>query len=221
MKSRMALGLRSPKKSQPKSGSSSSSEPVGPEVETAVSRSQVDHIWYPGRSGYALAKALTEAGSLGGSKMNLKGTGWKTVGTSWLMDYGEVASGTKCTVISGMRLTPNKSFARVLASSVHLGLARCWEATPVVVSGARTIPDMSPAGVSASSARSGPTADEVPPPAWPRLPRLLLLLRRGGWRGKPGCSSSAAGRCRHRVCLHRASRRPSLLSCGEGRSTMS
>jgi hypothetical protein len=107
------------------------------------------------------------------------------------MDGGEVASGTEC-IILGTRLTPNKSFARVLTSSVRLGLARCWEATPVVVSGARTTPDMSPAGVPASSTRSGPTAGEVPPPAWPQLPRLLLL-RRGGWRGKPGCSSSATG----------------------------
>jgi hypothetical protein len=41
---------------------------------------------------------------------------------------------------------------------------------------------MSPAGVPASSTRS--TTDEVPPPAWPRLPRLLLL-RRGGWQSKP------------------------------------
>jgi hypothetical protein len=85
--------------------------------------------------------------------------------TSWLMDGGEVASGTECTVISGTWLTPNKSFARVLASSVRLGLAHCWEATPVIVSGARTTPDMSPAGVPASSTRSGPIADEVPPPA--------------------------------------------------------
>jgi hypothetical protein len=46
-------------------------------------------------------------------------------GTSWSMDGGEVASGTECTVISGTRLTPSKSFARVLASSVRLGLARC------------------------------------------------------------------------------------------------
>ena len=58
----------------------------------------------------------------------------------------EVASGTDCTVISGTRLTPSKSFARVLASSVSLGLARCGETTSVVVSGARTMPDMSPAG---------------------------------------------------------------------------
>jgi hypothetical protein len=216
----MALGSRSPEKSQLKSGSSSSSEPAGLEVETAVSRSQVDHIWYPGRSGYALEKALTEAGSLGGSKLNLKGTRWKTDGTFWSMDGGEVASGTECTVISGTRLTPSKSLARVLASSVRLGLARCGEATPVVVLGARTTPDMSPVGVPASSTRSGPTADEVPPPAWPRLP-CLLLLRRGGWRDKPGCSSSATGGSRRRVHRRRASRRPSLLSRCEGRSTMS
>jgi hypothetical protein len=171
----MALGSLSPEKSQLKSGSSSSSEPAGPEVETAVSRSQVDHILYPRRSGYALAKALTEAGSLGGSKLNLKGTRWKTDGTSWLMDGGEVASGTECVSISGARLMSDKSLARVTTSSVRLGLARCWEATPVIVSGARTTPDMSPAGVLASSARSGLTADEVPPPAWPRLLRLLLL----------------------------------------------
>jgi hypothetical protein len=91
------------------------------------------------------------------------------------MDGGEVASGTDCTVISGTRLTPSKSFARVLASSVRSGLARCGEATPIVVLGARTTPDMAPTGVPASSTRSGPTADEVPPPAWPQLPCLLLL----------------------------------------------
>jgi hypothetical protein len=77
----MALGSRSLEKSQLKSESSSSSEPAGLEVETAVSRSQADHIWYPGRSGYALAKVLAEVGSLGGSKLNLKGIGWKTDGT--------------------------------------------------------------------------------------------------------------------------------------------
>jgi hypothetical protein len=195
----MALGSLSPEKSQPKSESSSSSEPVSPEVETAVSQSQDDHIWYPGRLGYAFTKALTEAGTLGGSKLNLKGIGWKTDGTSWSMDGGEVASGTDCTVISGTRLTPSKSFARVLASSVRSGLARCGEAAPVVVSGARTTPDMAPAGVPVSLTRSGPIADEVPPPAWPRLPRLLLLLRRGGWRDKPGCSSSATVGSRRRV----------------------
>jgi hypothetical protein len=178
----MAPGLPRPEKSQPKSGSSSASEPVGPEVETAVSRSQVDHMWYPGRSEYALTKALTTAGSLGGSKLNRKGTGWSADGTSWSMDGGEVASGTEHTVISGTRVTPSRSFARVLASSVRLGLARRGEATLVVVSGARTTLDMSPGGVPASSTRSGPTADKVLPPAWPQLPRLRLL-RRGGCRG--------------------------------------
>jgi hypothetical protein len=122
-------------------------------------------------------KALTEAGSLGGSKLNLKGAGWKMDGTSRSMDGNEVVSGTDRTVITGTRLTPSKSSARVLASSVRLGLACCGETTLVVVSGARSMPDMSPAGVPASSTRS--TADEVPPPAWPRLPRLLLL-----WRGR-------------------------------------
>jgi hypothetical protein len=99
------------------------------------------------------------------------------------MDGDEVASRTDCTIISGTRLTPSKSFVRVLASSVRLGLARCEETLFVVVLGARTTPYMSPAGVPASSTRS--TTDEVPPPAWPRLPRLLLL-RQGGWRDKPG-----------------------------------
>jgi hypothetical protein len=132
-------------------------------------------------------KAFTEAGSLGGSKLNLKGTGWKTDGTSRSMDGDEVTSGTDCTVISGMRLTLSKSSARVLASSVRLGLARGEETTLAVVSGARSTPDMS---LSASSTRS--TADEVPSPAWPWLPHLLLL-RRGIWRDRPGCCSSATG----------------------------
>jgi hypothetical protein len=210
----------SPEKSQPKSESSSSSEPAGPEVETVVSRSQGDRIRYPGRPGYALAKVLTEAGSLGGSRLNLKGIGWKTDGTFWSMDGGEVASGTDCTVISGTRLTPSKSFARVLASSVRLGLARCREETPVVVSGARTTHDMAPAGVPVLSTRSDSTADEVPPPTWPRLPRLLLL-RRGGWRGRLRCSSSATVGSRRRVHRCRVSRLSLLLSRCGGRSTMS
>ena len=120
-------------------------------------------------------KALTEAGSLGGSKLNLKGTGRKTGGTSRSMDGDEVASGTDCTVMSGTRLTPNRPFASVLASLVRLGLACCGETSLVVVSGASSTPDVSPAGAPASSTRS--TADEVPPPAWPWLPRLLLLRR--------------------------------------------
>jgi hypothetical protein len=168
-------GSLRPENSQPKSGSSSSSEPGGPKVETAVCRSQVDHMWYPRRFGYAFVKVLTIAGSLGGSKLNRKGTGWKMDGTSWSMDGGEVASGAEHTVISGLRVTPSRSFARVLALSVRLGLTRCGEVTPTVISGARTMPDMSPGGVPASSTRSGATTDKVPPPAWPWLPRLCLL----------------------------------------------
>jgi hypothetical protein len=146
-------------------------------------------------------KALTEAGSLGGSKLNLKGTGWKTDGTSRSMDGDEVASGTDRTVISGTRLTPSKSSARVLVSSVRLGLACCGETTLVVISSARSTPDMCPTGVPVSSTRS--SADEVSPPAWPRLPRLLLL-RRGRRRDKPGCCSSATGGKRRRVRRRRA-----------------
>jgi hypothetical protein len=147
-------------------------------------------------------KAFTEAGLLGGSKLNLKDIGWKTDDTSRSMDGDEVASGTDCTVISGTRLTPSKPFTSVLVSSVRLGLACCGETTLVVVSGARTTPDMSPAGVPTPSTRS--TADEMPPPAWPWLPRLLLL-RRGGWRDKPGCCSFATGGRHRRVRRRRAS----------------
>jgi hypothetical protein len=118
-------------------------------------------------------KASTEAGSLGGSKLNLKGTGWKMDGTSRSMDGDKVVSGTDDTVISGTRLTPSRPFASALASSVRLGLACCGETTLIVVSGARSTPDVSPAGAPASSTRS--TANEVPPPAWPWLPCLLLL----------------------------------------------
>jgi hypothetical protein len=146
-------------------------------------------------------KASTKAGSLGGSKLNLKGTGWKTDGTSRSMDDDEVALETYCTVISGTRLTPSKSSARVLASSVRLGLACCGETALVVVLGARSTPDVSPAGAPAPSARS--TADEVPPLAWPRLP-CLLLLRRGRWRDRPRCCSSAMGGRRRRVRRRRA-----------------
>jgi hypothetical protein len=90
-------------------------------------------MWYPRRFGYAFTKALTVAGSLSGSKLNRKGTGWKTDGTSWSMDGGEVASGAEHTVILGPRVTPNRSFARVLASSVRLGLTRHGEVTPAAV----------------------------------------------------------------------------------------
>jgi hypothetical protein len=177
-------------------------------------------MWYPGRFGYAFTKALTIAGSLGGSKVNRKGTGWKTDGTYWSLDGGEVASGAEHTVISGTRVTPSRSFARVLASSVCLGLTRRGEVTPAVASGARAMSDMSPEGVPASSTRSGATADKVSPPAWPWLPRLRLLRREGWWR-RPKCSSSATGRCCHRTRRRRASRRPLLSSRRGGRSTMS
>jgi hypothetical protein len=60
-------------------------------------------MWYPGRLGYAFTKVLTEAGSLGGSKLNVKGTGWKTDGTSRSMDGDEVASGTDYTVVGVSR----------------------------------------------------------------------------------------------------------------------
>jgi hypothetical protein len=199
---------------------SSSSEPAGPKVETAVSRSQVDHMWYPRRFGYAFTKALTIAGSLGGSKLNRKGMGWKTDGTSWSLDSSEVASGAVHTINSGTRVMPSRPFTRVLASSVLLGLTRCEEVTPAVASGTRAMSDMSRGGVPASSTRSGATADKVLPPAWPWLPRLRLL-RRGGWRGRPECSSSTAGRCYRRARHRRASRRPSLSSRRRGRSTMS
>jgi hypothetical protein len=141
-------------------------------------------------------KALTESGSLGGSKLNLKGTGWKTDGTSRSMDGDKVASGTDCTVISGTKLMPSRPFASVLASSVCLELTCCGETTLVIVSGARSTPDVSPAGAPALSTRL--TANEVPPPAWPRLPRLLLLRRGRRW-DKPGCCSSAMGGRRRRV----------------------
>jgi hypothetical protein len=67
-------------------------------------------------------KALTEVGSLGGSKLNLKRTGWKTDGTSWLVGGDEVASEMECVVVSGARLMPDKSLARVPVSLVRVGL---------------------------------------------------------------------------------------------------
>jgi hypothetical protein len=99
--------------------------------------------------------------------------------------------GTECVVISGARLMPDKSLARVPTSSVCLSLARCWEATPVVVSGAGTTPDMSPAGVPRvvdslwSDSRRGATsclatvAPSSPPPARgvAGQTRMFLLCR--------------------------------------------
>jgi hypothetical protein len=91
------------------------------------------------------------------------------------MGGDEAVSGTDCTVVSGTRLTLNKSFTSVLASFVCLELACCGETTLVFVSDAKSTPDVSPVGAPAPSTRS--TTDEVPPPAWPCLPRLLLRRR--------------------------------------------
>src|SRR5688572_15019351 len=117
-------------------------------------------------------RASTEARSLGGSKLNPKGTRWESVGTSWSTGGDEVASGADCTVVSGTRATPSKSFVSVLASFVYLGFACCGETALVFVLDARSKPNVSPARAPASSTCS--TVDEVPPPAWPWLPRLLL-----------------------------------------------
>jgi hypothetical protein len=92
-------------------------------------------------------KASTEARSLGGSKLNPKGTRRESVGTSWSTGGDKVASGADCTVISGTRATPSKSFTSVLASFVCLGLACCGETALIFVSDARSKPDVSPAGV--------------------------------------------------------------------------
>jgi hypothetical protein len=141
----------------------------------AVSLSQGDRKWYPGGLVHASMKASTEARSLGGPELNPKGMRWESVDTSWSTGGDEVASGADCTVVSGTRATPSKSFASVLASFVCLGLACCGETALVFVSDARSKLDVSPAGAPAPSTRS--TADEVPPPAWPCLPRLLLHRR--------------------------------------------
>jgi hypothetical protein len=86
----------------------------------------------------------TKAKSLGGSRLNPKGVRWKSVGTSWSAGGDEVTSGADCTVVSGTRVTPSKSFASVLASSVCLGLACCGETALVFVSDARSMPDVPP-----------------------------------------------------------------------------
>jgi hypothetical protein len=156
-------------------------------------------------------RASTEAESLGGSRLNPKGTRWESVGTSWSTGGDEVTSGADCTVVSGTRVTPSKSFASVLASSVCLGLACCGETALVFVSDARSMPDVPLVGAPAPSTRS--IADEVPPPAWPWLPRLLLR-RRGGDetspnvvlppRGEDVVDSAAGGQVVGRHCRCRA-----------------
>jgi hypothetical protein len=164
-------------------------------------------------------RASTEAKSLGGSRPNPKGTRWESVGTSWSTGGDEVMSGADCTVVSGTRVMPSKSFASVLASSVCLGLACCGETTLVFVSDARSMPDVPPVGAPAPSTRS--TAEKVPPPAWPWLPRLLLRQRGRGW-DKPECCFSTTWGRRRRFRRRRAGCRPPLsLSRGGGRSIMS
>jgi hypothetical protein len=185
----------------------------------AVSRSQGDRIPYPGGFGLASMKASTEAKSLGGSRLNPKGTRWESVGTSWLTGGDEVMSGADCTVVSGTRVMPSKSFASVLASSVRLELACCGETALVFVSDPKSMPDVSPVGAPTPSTHS--TADEAPPPTWPWLPRLLLR-QRGRQRDKPECCSSATWGRRRRFRRRWAGCRPPLsLSHGGGRSIMS
>jgi hypothetical protein len=175
MKSRMALGLPSPEKSQQMLGSSSSSDPEGPYVETSVSRSQGDRIRNPRGFGLASTRAPAKAELLGGLRRNPKDEGWESVGTSWSTGGDEVMSGTGCTVVSGTRVTSSKLFASAPASPVCSGLACCGETALVFVSSARSMPGAPPVGVLAPSTRS--IADEALPPAWPWLPRLLLRRR--------------------------------------------
>jgi hypothetical protein len=189
-----------------------------------VSQSQGDRIRYPRGFGLASTGASTKAKSLGGSRLNPKSVRWKSVGTSWSTGGDEVTSGTDCTVVLGTRVTPGKSFTSVLASSVSLGLACCGETTLVFVSDARSMPDVPPVGAPAPSTRS--TVDEVPPPAWPWLPRLLLR-RWGRGRDKPECcfpprgedvvDSTAGGRTVGRHCRCRgAGEGVSCRSCRRG-----
>jgi hypothetical protein len=107
--------------------------------------------------------ASTEAKLLGGSRLNPKGARWESVSTSWSTGGDEVTSGVDRTVVPGTRVTPSKSFASVLASSVRLELACHGEMASVFVSNAKSMPVVSPVGAPAPSTRS--TVDEVPPPA--------------------------------------------------------
>jgi hypothetical protein len=108
-------------------------------------------------------KVLNEVESLGGLRPNPKDTRWESVGTFRSMVGDEVASGTDCTVVSGTRVTPSKSFASVLESCVCLRSACCGEAALVFVSDARSMPDTPSVGAPAPSTRS--TANEVTLPA--------------------------------------------------------
>jgi hypothetical protein len=135
-------------------------------------------------------KALTKAGSLGGLKLNLKGTGWKTDGTSRSMDGDEVASGTDCTVISGTRLTPSKSFASAGAiCPLGVGMLRgndirrCLKREDNV----RHVPCWGAGVVDSLDSRRGAasclaTVAPPPPPAARRVAgqTRMLLFRHGG-----------------------------------------
>src|SRR5699024_10585819 len=83
----------------------------------SVSRSQGDRIQNPRGLGLASTRASAKAKPLGGSRLNPKGVGWESVGTSWSTGGDEVTSGTDCTVVSGTRVTPSKTSSSVLASS--------------------------------------------------------------------------------------------------------
>jgi hypothetical protein len=169
-------------------------------------------------------KASTEAKSLGGSRQNPKGTRWESVGTSWSTGGDEVASGADCTVVLGMRVMPNKSFASVLASFVRLELACRGETALVFISDVRATLDVSPIGAPAPSTHS--TADEVPPPAWPWLPPSSSVGGGGEGtnpnvvlppRGEDVVDSAAGGRVVGRHCRCRATEvGVSCRSCRRG-----
>ena len=160
-------------------------------------------------------RASTKAKSLGGLRLNPEGVRWELVGTSWSTGGDEVTSGVDCTAVSSTRVTPSKSLVSVLASSVCLGLACCRETVLVFVSDTRSMPDVPPVGAPVPSTRS--TADEMPPPAWPWLPRLLLR-QRGRGRDKPECCASTTWGRRRRFHRRWAGCRPPLsLSRGGGR----
>jgi hypothetical protein len=156
-------------------------------------------------------KAPTKAGSLGGSRPNPRGIRRESVGTSWSTGGDVVTSGADYTIVSGTRVTPSRSFASVLASSVRLELACCRETALVFVSDARSTPDVSLVGAPALSTRS--TADEVPPPAWPHGCPASSSSGGGGDgtnsdavlppRGEDAVDSAAGGRVVGRHCHRR------------------
>ena len=160
-------------------------------------------------------RAPAKSRSFGGWRPSRNDARWELVVTFWSTRSDVVTSGTGCTVVSGTRATSCRLSASVLASSVRLELACCGETTLVFVSDARSTPDVSPVGAPALSTRS--TADEVPPPAWPWLPRLLLC-RRGRGRGELECCTSTTRGRRRRFRRRRAGcRSPLSLSHGGGK----